>query len=162
MAWPETLPRLPEPPLLRLQRPTVSDLPQFTAFGSSILTMGQHTEYGFVPVANPTWVSDLATGTRRAAGLGAYMGFQFERARAWISIWMEREETLVEMVTSVDKDTVSTVRMAANTAPLTADAADIGSTMGTAAADVGSTTETTAAAGSQAAIRRMRLRPPSS
>uniref|UniRef100_A0A0E0IZX9 Uncharacterized protein n=1 Tax=Oryza nivara TaxID=4536 RepID=A0A0E0IZX9_ORYNI len=47
MAWPETLPRLPEPPLLRLQRPTVSDLPQFTAFGSSILTMGQHTEYGF-------------------------------------------------------------------------------------------------------------------
>uniref|UniRef100_A0A0D9ZVA9 Uncharacterized protein n=1 Tax=Oryza glumipatula TaxID=40148 RepID=A0A0D9ZVA9_9ORYZ len=62
------------------------------------------------------------------------------------------EETLVEMVTSVDKDTVSTVRMAANTAPLTADAADIGSTTGTAAADVGSTTETTAAAGSRAAI----------
>lgn len=59
---------------------------------------------------------------------------------------------MVEMVTSVDKDTVSTVRMAANTAPLTADAADIRSTTGTAAVDVGSTTETTAAAGSQATI----------
>uniref|UniRef100_A0A0E0AHE6 Uncharacterized protein n=1 Tax=Oryza glumipatula TaxID=40148 RepID=A0A0E0AHE6_9ORYZ len=42
MASPKTLPRLPEPPLLRLQSPTVHPCSKFTTVGSSIVTMGEY------------------------------------------------------------------------------------------------------------------------